>query len=434
VKRLACIVLLAACAHATAEPSDDLLTLYTQARPNYPALQQAVAQAGVADAGADRERAALLPQWSLSVAPQRADGATTNIATSQISQALVNLAALDSWQAARSDATAQDANLRAAEQALLAEVAVRYFALLSAQNQLGTLTANEAAFAELVRQSEVRVTERLSAQVDVDQARAYLGLAQGATQQAREAVADARQAIQELTGQAPLPLRPLRQGFRPVAPQPASPAAWVTEALAGHPLLQAGSASVIAAQERINAARAGHLPTLGLTFTTQRAPLGGLPTGPQSTNSALGLQLTIPLVQGGATLAQQKGAVHARESAAAQLEATRRHIVRNVQAQWQAAQGSVTEIATAEAAALAAARSLAAVRAGHQYGTRSLFDVLNAIQTDGQAQLELTQSRHRHVVALLLLKQAAGHLSVDDLVSINTLLETEPGRAAGNSH
>jgi outer membrane protein len=231
-----------------------------------------------------------------------------------------------------------------------------------------------------------------------------------------------------------LPLRPLRQGFRPVAPQPASPAAWVTEALAGHPLLQAGSASVIAAQERINAARAGHLPTLGLTFTTQRAPLGGLPTGPQSTNSALGLQLTIPLVQGGATLAQQKGAVHARESAAAQLEATRRHIVRNVQAQWQAAQGSVTEIATAEAAALAAARSLAAVRAGHQYGTRSLFDVLNAIQTDGQAQLELTQSRHRHVVALLLLKQAAGHLSVDDLVSINTLLETEPGRAAGNSH
>ncbi len=422
MKHIVCGFLFATCAHVAAEPSDDLLTLYTQARHNYPALQQAVAQAGAADADADRVRAALLPQWNLNVTPQRTDGTTTNVATSQISQALINLAAMDSWKAARSDAIAQDANLRAAKQALLAEVAVRYFTLLSAQNQLSILTANEAAFAELVRQSEVRVAERLSAQVDVDQARAYLGLAQGATQQARETVADGRQAIQELTGQSPLPLRPLRKGFRPVAPQPSNPAAWEA-GLDGHPLLQAGSASVVAAQERINAARAGHLPTLGLTFTTQRAPMGSLPTGPQSTNSSLGLQLTIPLYQGGATFAQQKQAVFARDATSAQLEASRRSIVRNIHAQWRAAQGSVTEIITSEAAALAADRSLTAVRSGHQYGMRSLFDVLNAIQTNGQAKLGLTQARHRYVVALLLLKQAAGRLSVDDLVSINALLE-----------
>ena len=135
------------------------------------------------------------------------------------------------------------------------------------------------------------------------------------------------------------------------------------------------------------------------------------------------LQLTIPIYEGGATLAKHDSAIYARETVAAQLEASRRLVVRNVQAQWNAAQGSVTEIAISEAAALSASRSLAAVRAGQQYGTRSLFDVLNSIQTEGQAQLQLIQARHRHVVVLILLKQAAGRLVPDDLIGINTLLE-----------
>lgn len=422
------LALLAACTSVAAAPAEDLLSVYAAARSGYPALQEAAAQAGSASAGVDVARAALLPQWTLDVNPQRAEGITATTSTSQVTQALINVAALDTWKAARSDARAQDAGLRAARQALLAEVAVRYFALLTAENQYTTLAANEAAFRELVRQSEIRVAERLSAPVDVDQARAYLGLAQSATQQAKEAVADTRQSVQELTGHAPATLRPLREGFRPVAPQPGNPAAWVAQAMADHPLLQAGDESVAAAQERINAARAAHLPTLSLTFTTQRAPVGSLPASPQATSSATGLMLTVPLSAGGATIAQQRQAVYARDVASAQREANRRSIVRNVEAQWQAAQGSVTEIDTTEAAALAAGRSLAATRAGHEYGTRSLFDVLNAIQTNGQAQLQLTQARHRHIVALLLLKQAAGRLDVDDLASANTLLANDGGR------
>ena len=99
--------------------------------------------------------------------------------------------------------------------------------------------------------------------------------------------------------------------------------------------------------------------------------------------------------------------------------------MRNVEVQWQAVQGSAAQIASAGAAALAAERALAATRAGQQNGTRDLTDVLNAIQTNGQAQLQLSQARHRHVVALLLLKQAAGRLTVDDLAGANALLEPQ---------
>lgn len=313
----------------------------------------------------------------------------TRTATSQVTQQLVDLAALSNWRAAREDANVEAANLRAAQQTLLAEVAVRYFALLTAQNQLATLAANEAAFAELVRQSEVRVRERLSAPLDVDQARAYFGLAQVATEQAREALADARQAVQQLTGQAPLPIRPLREDLHPAPPQPGDPGAWVELAMTRHPLLRAGSAAVAAAQARVSAARSAHLPTLGLAFTTERAPLNGLPAGPQSTNNVLGLQLTAPLLAGGATSALRRQNAFLRDAEAARLESTRRELVRSIEAQWHAAQGSIRQIATAEAAA----------RAGQQHGTRDLTDVLNAIQTKGQAQLQLSQARHRHIVA-----------------------------------
>lgn len=437
---VAWIVLCGICIHASAQSTDDLLSVYAAARANNAALRQAAAQAGGADAGADVSRAALLPQWTLTATPLRAEGVTATTSASQVTQTLFNLAALSNWHAARNDADAQTANLRAAEQVLLADVATRYFAVLTAQNQLATLAANEAAFAELVRQSEVRVQERLSAPVDVDQAKAFFGLAQGTTQDAREALADARQAVQQLTGIAPLPLRSLRQDLRAAPPQPASPAAWVGEALAGHPLLQAGSASVAAAQDRIDAARGAYLPTLDLSVTSARAAPDGPPGAGQTTSTSIGIQLTVPLFTGGATSALRRQATYVRDGQVAQLEAIRRQIVRNVELEWQAAQGSALQIGTASAAALAAEHALAATRAGQQNGTRTLTDVLNAIQTNGQAQLQLIQARNRHVVALLLLKQAAGRLTIDDLGGVNALLEADhspvpvsDGKAAARS-
>ncbi|MDQ1816196.1 TolC family outer membrane protein [Massilia sp. CCM 9210] len=419
MKQWAWIALLGIGPHVAAAPVDDLLTLYTHARANYPTLQRAAAQTRLASADVDAARAPLLPQWQLNVSQQRAGGAPSyNTTSSKITQSVVDVAARANLNAARAEANAQDANFHVAKQALLAELAIRYFDMLTAESQLATYTANEAAFAELVRQSEVRVAEGLSAAADVDQARAALGLAQAITQQAKEALADARQALQQLVGRAPEQLKHLKKKWQPAVLQPDPQA----DTLADHPQLQAGDASISAAKERIHAAQAGHLPTLALTVTSERAPRD-YQAPRTSTHSAVGLQLSIPLMMGGATLAQERQAVARRDIEIAQVEMTRRDITRNMKAQWEAAQGSITQIKIIEAGAAAAERALAAIRSGQQIGTRTLTDVLNAIQTNGQAQLQLTQARHRHVVALLLLKQAGGRLTVDDLAAINTLLE-----------
>ena len=418
------IAFLCACAHAAAEPADDLFSLYTQARSTNPTLQKAATQIRAASADADATRAALLPQWHLGATRKRSGASTAHSETSKITQSLINLAALSNWQAARADVQVQEANLRTAEQALLAEVAVRYFDLLTAESRLATQHTNETAFAELLRQSEVRVAERLSAPVDVDLARAFLGLAQGTTQEAREAVADARQALVQLTGRMPQPLKPLQRNWKPVA-LPASSDEWVAQALLNHPQLNASQAAIAAAQERIREARAGHLPTLALTVEAERAQRD-TQTPRTSTHSTVGIQLSIPLFMGGAMVAQEKSAVAKRDAELAQIETARREIERHIRAQWQTVQSGVTQIGTAEVAASAAGRALAAMRVGLQNGTRSLTDVLGAIRTKGEAELQLTQVRHRHVVALLLLKQAAGNLVPDDLANINAWLDFRP--------
>jgi len=418
VRRLIWIALLGIFSQAAAATTDDLLTLYIQARANSPILQKSLAQTQLARADADAARAPLLPQWKLISERQRSEGAYFNTVTSEISQSVIDLAARSEWNAARADASAQEANFQADKQSLLAEVAVRYFAMLTAESQLATYIANEAAYAELVRQNEVRVAEGLSAAADVDQARAFLGLAQGTTQQAKEVLADARQALQQLIGRAPEQLKPLKKNWRPVVlrsgPEP--------EALADHPRLQAGAASIAAAKERISAARAGHLPTVALVVTSERAPYTYQPQT-SSTHSTVGIQLSVPLMTGGAALAQKRQAVAERDAEIAQVEITRREITRDVKAQWEALQGSIAQIRVTEVGAAAAERALSAIRSGQQIGTRSLTDVLTAIQTNGQAQLQLAQARHRHVVALLLLKQSEGHLTIDDLAAVNALLE-----------
>jgi outer membrane protein len=76
------------------------------------------------------------------------------------------------------------------------------------------------------------------------------------------------------------------------------------------------------------------------------------------------------------------------------------------------------------AAVLASAdRALEATRTGQSLGTRSMTDLLLAIQNQSTAQNALTQARHRYVLATLLLQRAAGQLGEAELARVNQLLQ-----------
>jgi outer membrane protein len=410
---------------ATAARADDLLQVWAQARAADPLLRQAAALTGAQDASAREARAALLPQWRLQSSELReSGGARWNVTTSSVSQTLVDLAALREWDASRSLASAQSARLIAAEQAARERVAEAYFGLLSAQAQLATARANEDAFDRQVREAETRFKSGLSAQVEADQSRAYRELARTTTLAAEAQLADAREALAQLTGAAPQALQPLRTTLA-AQTLPDDAEAWGQRALQANPELQALRLEVQASEQRISSARAGHLPTLSLGVDTQRQRGDGVPLSDAGrTPTQVALRLTVPLFAGGATSAAADRAGFQREAAREQLEAGRRAVLREVRGRHLAVGQGEAQLRATEAAVAAAQRALDATRTGLTLGTRSTTDLLLAIQTLAGAQNAQTQARHRHVLALLSLHQAAGSLGDTELAAVNALLET----------
>lgn len=410
---------------ATAARADDLLQVWAQARAADPLLRQAAALTGAQDASAREARAALLPQWQLQRSELRETGGQRwSTTASSLSQPLVDLAALREWDASRSQASAQAARLVAAEQAARARVADAYFGLLSAQAQLATARANEEAFARQVNEAETRFKAGLSAQVEADQSRAYRELARGNTLAAESALADAREALAQLTGAAPPSLQPLRPALAAQA-LPDDADAWTQRALAANPELRALQLDLQASEQRIASARAGHLPTLSVGVDTLRQRGDGVPPlDAGRTPTQVALRLTVPLFAGGATSAAADRAGFQREAAREQLEAGRRAVLREVRAQHLAVGQGEAQLRSTQAAVEAAQRALEATRTGLTLGTRSTTDLLLAIQTLAAAQNAQTQARHRHVLALLALHQAAGSLGDTELAAVNALLET----------
>lgn len=417
-------ILFSALLAATAARADDLLQVWAQARAADPLLRQAAAYDGAQEAAARQARAALLPQWSLQSSEQRENGAgRTRTTTSSLSQPLVDLAALREWDASRSQASAQSARLAAAEQDARARVASAYFGLLSAEAQLATARANEEAFARQVSEAETRFKAGLSAQVEADQSRAYRELARGNTLAAESAVADAREALAQLTGAAPAALQPLRRDLS-AQPLPDDAEAWGQRALQANPELRALQLDVQAGEQRVSAARAGHLPRLSVGVdTTQRRGDGVSAFDASHTPTTVGLRLTVPLFAGGAVAAAADRAGFQRDAAREQLEAGRRAVLRDVRAQHLAVGQGEAQLRSTQAAVAAAERALEATRTGLTLGTRSTTDLLLAIQTLAGAQNAQTQARHRHVLALLALHQAAGSLGDAELATVNALLE-----------
>lgn len=413
----------------TPAPAQDLLQIYAQARAADPQLAGVVAQRGIQQEAAAQAQAVLLPQWQLEAGTQRlqargTDSAAAHQLTSSISQVLLDLGRLRGREAERTELSAHDERLRAAEQALCARVAQGYFGVLAAQARLATAEADEGTYAAQVQQAQSRFTTGLSAQVDVEQARTYHALARTATLAARQALVEARQALAEITGQPTGTLKPLAKQLPALPPEPVEATVWADQAQRQHPLLRAGLLSLEASGQRIAAARAQHYPTLALALDSERRDGSAYAEADRGRSQhALALRVSIPLYTGGAIESSTRQAAHRRDAQREALEADRRAVVRDALAQHQAVLTSAAQMDTTREAVAAAERALAATRAGQSLGTRTMTDLLLAIQTHSSARSAHDQARHAHVLARLLLQRAAGTLGLAELAAVNQLLE-----------
>ena len=199
-------------------------------------------------------------------------------------------------------------------------------------------------------------------------------------------------------------------------------------------MLNSAAYQVDAADENINTARAGHLPTITGQVGYVRAPtwgtqrLGGVGVVPEFSGdpkwgSTIGITLNVPIFTGGFTQSRVRQAIYNRDFAQDQYEFNRRQVEAATRNDFRSVIAGASEVEATKAAVVSAESSVEATKAGYDVGTRTIVDVLISQQTLLQAQSSYSNARHTFVLNGLLLKQAAGVVEVKDLEAINALLE-----------
>ena len=440
IRRSLAIALAAALLPMTASAAD-LLQVYEMARNGDPQLSAAESTRLFDKEGAVQARAALLPQINgeASLTRNRTnpnhDVSSTSYTTKNRnygisgSQTLVNFSQFANLRAQRELSKAADFNLDSANDDLIVRTSAAYFNVLVGIESLSAAQTNEAAAKKQFDFADKRLEVGLAPITDVHEARAQYDQARANTIIAQNTLADAYQALTELTGQPVTDLRALPADFRPELPAKyATVDQLVNEAVAQNPALKAQELQVSAAEASVSAARAGHLPTLSLGASVGRQASWGDVVGsgsnfsPDARSNSVGLTLSVPIFSGGATQSGVRQALAQRDIAQDGYEQQKRALDRNTRNAYQTLVAGISEVEARRLAVVSAQSAYDASQVGLEVGTRTVLDVIQNQRILFSAQLDYANARYTFLQNRLQLGQAVGTLDIAELQDINRLL------------
>lgn len=427
--------------------TDDLLATYDQAASSDPVLGAARATLEAAQELKPQARSFLLPNIQLDAqtaknilrtdVPGGGGGMTpfssgkrefnSNSVTVQAVQPLFN------WQViaglGQADALLRQAQNQYgfAEQELMLRTAQRYFEVLAALDSLEFSVAEKAAIGRQLEQARQRFDVGLIAITDIHEAQARYDLTVAQEIQARNRLLSALEALSEVTGTVPEGVSTLRPEVALVAPQPADIESWVSTALASNPLVAAASEGRTAAEKEIERQRAGHFPTLNATATYINSSDndGRFGTGLDGEDTIYGLQMNLPIFQGGLVRSRVREAQARLREATQRLDQQRRGTTRQTRDAYLGMDAAISRVAALRAAVVSNTSALEATELGYRVGTRTSVDVLDAQRALYGARRDLSGARYDYVINLLALRQAAGTLTIEALGEVNSWLSAD---------
>lgn len=434
-----CILLMLS---GSSQAATGLVDVYRDAERNDPRLRAIEAQYLATAEGKAQARAQLLPQIggnaNLTRVRQEVDSEgllasgtdyyTTKGFSLDLTQPIYRRDRLVQRRIADALTEQAGATLEAERQDLIQRVASSYFGVLAAQDALAFARAEREAIARQLDQAKQRFDVGLVAITDVHEAQAAFDLAVADQIEAERALNAAREALREITGQYYEDLELLRADIPLATPTPTDVQTWVDAALDRNPSVEAAGYGVEASRQRIDFNRASHSPVVNAVASHGYTDIGGGSFGGrETTDTSLGLQVNVPIYQGGGVNSRVREAEHRFDQSSQELEQQRRRVVRQTRDAFWGVNSAVSRVQALRQAVVSNESSLEAAQAGLEVGTRTLVDVLTAQSLLFRARSEYARARYDYLLAGLRLKQAAGALSMGELQSIAQLLADLPG-------
>jgi outer membrane protein len=322
-----------------------------------------------------------------------------------------------------------EAQYQLARQDLTLRAAQAYFDVLVAQDVLAAASALHEANTQQLALAKKSFEVGTVTVTDVHEAQSRADLSSAQVIAAESDLAVKRHALLVLTGKEPDALKGLRKGVALSRPEPADIQAWVNSAENGSYTVQAAQVAQEISQREVERNRAGHLPTVDLVASygntaSSTAPLSALTPIRTSTDSTVvGVQLALPLFQGGSVSSRVREASALRDKAAADLDNARRTAAQNARQAYLGVTSGLAQVKAFEAAQVSSRSALDANKLGYEVGVRINIDVLNAQSQLYDTLQKLSKARYDTLLAQLKLKAAAGTLGDEDIKAINGLLD-----------
>lgn len=343
-----------------------------------------------------------------------------------LSQPLFNLGSWETYQQSKLLMVLADTQFAQAQQDLIVRVAQAYFDVLAAQDALSFIGQQQTFITEQLASAKRNFEVGTATITDTNEAQARFDL--GVAQQiaARSDIDIKRAALQQIIGDAPAPLSPLRPGVKLSAPQPTQIDVWVASAEKQNYEVLRQQLTLEIARREIKRNRAGHYPTVNLVAARSHSnsnQAGGLSAGSGSLNSnSVGVQWSIPLFSGFAVDSKVREAIALEDKARNDLLFTQRTSAQAVRQAFVGVNNGLAQVRALEAAEVSNQSALESNQLGYQVGVRINIDVLNAQQQLYMAQRDLAKARYDTLMNGLKLKAAAGSLREEDLAQMNLLL------------
>jgi len=405
--------------------------VYGSARASWAAAQEKLPQG----------RSGLLPSASLSASTQYNDRSinfrdpttadsnsrfNSNVFSLSITQPIYRRQNTVVYEQAKTQLEQSDAVLAQAAQDLITRVSQAYLDVLLAQDNLALTGAQKTTIAEQLQQAKISFEVGTATITDTHEAQARYDLSVSQEIAARSDLELKTRALDQLIGRAAPALAPLSPALKLVPPEPAAMDKWAEEARSANLQVRAAEAGLTLASQEVERNRGAHYPTLDAFATlsenrTGAGTFGG--SGNDISNKFIGLQLAVPIYQGGLVNSRVREALANEDKARQDLENARRTAELNARQTYLGVSSGIAQVKALEAALTSSQSALDSSRLGREVGVRTQVDVLNAQQQLFSARRDLAQAKYNYILSTLKLKAVVGRLVEEDLSAVSAWLE-----------
>jgi len=325
---------------------------------------------------------------------------------------------------AKSQVAQADKQLVLAQQNLIIRSSKAYFDVLLAQDKVALIRAQKEAVDKQKQQAQANFEVGTATITDVNEAQARFDLIQAQEIAALSDLEVKKRGVQSIIGHMPAELKSVRTDLQPQMPEPMVMEDWVNMALQNNLSIAIQQQALDIATQEVERQNAGHMPTLDAvaSYTDRYANGSANGFGSDLQDATIGLQLQVPLYQGGAVSSKVREAVANKDKAADDLEAIRRQAELDARQAYLNLVTAVSQVKAYEQALNSSQSQLDSTNLGYEVGVRNSVEVLNAQQQFFSAKRDLLQAQYAYLLDVLSLKFSVGMLSELDLQNLNLQL------------